>query len=80
MQHPIPCVVMRGGNSRGPYLLANGLPRDLAASGVKVDDQIASMDFTQAIMDTRLDGGTMLAGIVSPCATSRRWPCLAPWR
>ena len=29
-QKAIPCVIMRGGTSRGPYLLASDLPADPA--------------------------------------------------
>jgi len=31
MQTAIPCTIMRGGTSRGPYFLANDLPRDWAS-------------------------------------------------
>lgn len=30
MQKTLPCVIMRGGSSRGPYLLADDLPADVA--------------------------------------------------
>lgn len=30
MQTPIPCVIMRGGTSRGPYFLGSDLPADVA--------------------------------------------------
>lgn len=30
MQHPIPCLFMRGGTSRGPFFLARDLPADVA--------------------------------------------------
>jgi 4-oxalomesaconate tautomerase len=30
MQRKIPCVLMRGGTSRGPYFLASDLPEDPA--------------------------------------------------
>lgn len=31
MQRPIPCMLMRGGTSRGPFFLASDLPQDLPA-------------------------------------------------
>ena len=31
MQTPIPCVIMRGGTSRGPFFLTSDLPTDTAA-------------------------------------------------
>ena len=29
MQTPIPCVIMRGGTSRGPFFLLSDLPQDI---------------------------------------------------
>ena len=30
MQRPVPCLLMRGGTSRGPFFLESDLPTDVA--------------------------------------------------
>jgi 4-oxalomesaconate tautomerase len=44
MQHPIPCLFMRGGTSRGPFFKADDLPADTAARDRILLDIVGSPD------------------------------------
>lgn len=53
-QRAIPCVLMRGGTSRGPYLLAEHLPQDVAARDAVL---LALMGSPDALQVNGLGGG-----------------------
>src|SRR5690606_27374935 len=71
----IPCVLMRGGTSKGPFFLATDLPsapveRDrllLAAlgSGHPFDDRLLNPNLREEIVDVRIGGGNPLTSKVA---------------
>jgi len=66
MQTRIPCVLMRGGTSRGPYFLASDLPEDAATRDAVL---LAAMGSPHRLQVDGLGGGDTLTSkvaIVSP--------------
>jgi 4-oxalomesaconate tautomerase len=71
MQIPIPCVLMRGGTSRGPYFLSSDLPSDKATRDAVLLSIMGSPDVRQI---DGLGGATPLTSkvaIISP--SSHPW-------
>jgi 4-oxalomesaconate tautomerase len=70
MQHPIPCLFMRGGTSRGPFFLESDLPADIALRDKVL---LAVMGSPHARQIDGMGGGhplTSKVGIVRPSQTS----------
>ena len=68
MQTRIPCVIMRGGTSRGPYFLASDLPADPAARDAVL---LAAMGSPHPLQVDGIGGGNTLTSkvaIISPMA------------
>jgi 2-methylaconitate cis-trans-isomerase PrpF len=68
MQTRIPCVMMRGGTSRGPYFLADDLPADPATRDAVL---VAAMGSPHVLQVDGIGGGNTLTSkvaIVSPSA------------
>ncbi|MFM7306279.1 MAG: PrpF domain-containing protein, partial [Alphaproteobacteria bacterium] len=66
MQKAIPCTLMRGGTSRGPYFLRDDLPEDRDAMGRVL---LAAMGSPDARQIDGLGGATTLTSKV--CIVSR---------
>lgn len=69
MQIQIPCVVMRGGTSKGPFFLASDLPKDERARDRVLLSIMGSPDRRQI---DGLGGGDSLTSKVAIVSTSRR--------
>ena len=68
-QHAIPCIIMRGGTSKGPYFMAEDLPSDAA-----LRDQVllAAMGSPDARQIDGLGGATTLTSKVAIVSPSER--------
>ncbi len=69
MQHPIPCLFMRGGTSRGPFFLESDLPIDERARDQVLLAVMGSPDLRQIDGLGGADPLTSKVGIVRPCRT-----------
>lgn len=67
-QTAIPCTMMRGGTSRGPYFLANDLPRDTVLRDAVL---VAAMGSGNAQQIDGIGGGTSLTSKVAIVSVSR---------
>ena len=67
-QTPIPCTMMRGGTSRGPFFLANDLPRDTA---LRDEVLVAAMGSGNAQQIDGIGGGTTLTSKVAIISVSK---------
>jgi 2-methylaconitate cis-trans-isomerase PrpF len=72
MQKSIPCVLMRGGTSRGPYLMADDLPKDVARRDAVLLSIMGSPDAMQA---NGLGGGKPQTSKVAIISRSARPGC-----
>ncbi len=72
MQKSIPCVLMRGGTSRGPYLMADDLPNDIACRDAVLVSIMGSPDAMQA---NGLGGGKPQTSKVAIISRSSRPGC-----
>jgi 4-oxalomesaconate tautomerase len=70
MQHPIPCLFMRGGTSRGPFFLEDDLPADERARDQVLLAVMGSPDVRQIDGLGGADPLTSKVGIVRPGRTS----------
>ena len=69
MQKSIPCVIMRGGTSRGPYLLASDLPADPQA---RDEVLMALMGSGHVLQVDGIGGGNPLTSKVAIVSKSKR--------
>jgi 2-methylaconitate cis-trans-isomerase PrpF len=69
MQRRIPCVLMRGGTSRGPYFLASDLPADLAKRDAVL---LAVMGSPHALQIDGIGGSNTLTSKVAIVSHSQR--------
>ena len=69
MQKAIPCVIMRGGTSRGPYLLASDLPADPAQ---RDEVLMALMGSGHVLQVDGIGGGNPLTSKVAIISKSKR--------
>ena len=72
METIIPCVLMRGGTSRGPFFLADWLPADPAERDRVL---LAAMGSPHALQVDGLGGGNSLTSKVAIVSRSRRPGC-----
>ncbi|MFM9974902.1 MAG: 2-methylaconitate cis-trans isomerase PrpF family protein [Beijerinckiaceae bacterium] len=72
MQKSIPCVLMRGGTSRGPYLMADDLPEDIAMRDAVLLAVMGSPDTMQV---NGLGGGQPQTSKVAIISRSTRTDC-----
>lgn len=68
----IPCVIMRGGTSRGPYFLANDLPHDVVDRDAAL---LAIMGSGHALQVDGIGGGQPQTSKVAIVSRSRRADC-----
>jgi 2-methylaconitate cis-trans-isomerase PrpF len=71
-QKAIPCVLMRGGTSRGPYLLSDDLPQDTARRDAVL---LALMGSPDALQVNGIGGGQPQTSKVAIISRSRREGC-----
>ncbi len=71
MQTPIPCVVMRGGTSKGVYFSAHDLPRNPAIRDAVLLAVMGSPDPRQIDGLGGADSLTSKVAIVSPSKVAR---------
>ncbi len=69
MQTSIPCTIMRGGTSRGPYFLASSLPDDWPTQEKVL---LAALGSPSAQQIDGIGGGTSLTSKTAIISTSRR--------
>ena len=72
MSYELPCILMRGGTSRGPFFLADWLPQD---PGVRDRMLLAALGSPHELQIDGLGGGNSLTSKVAIVSRSRHAGC-----